>query len=160
MRLANGKARRHVARAPYYWRSNGGWRGDVKVEVLSHRWSWESYHSAMNQVSGIDFPAPALCEALGLVNRGGTFDLWDDKGKQASVYREPDTTDRYDGSYLLYLRKDMHKRYLQATGQVLVWIPWGERTLHYTALERRRDSSGDLFGGDPEDWRYASFIEA
>lgn len=159
-RRADGRARRYVSHAPYYWRSKGGWRGDVKVEVPSRRWNWEAHHSALNQISGVDFPAPALCEALGLVNRGGSFDLWDGHRKQASVYREPDTTERYDGSWLLYLRKDLLQQYLQATGQVLVWIPWGERTLHYTALERLRDANGDLLGGDPQDWRYVSFIAA
>jgi hypothetical protein len=136
-RLASGRARRHVS--PMLERFDGGrWIASARVEVPVHSWSWESYHSSLNQVSGIDFPAPALCEKLGLVNHAGTFDLWDRSGQQASVYREFDVADRFGNSSLLYLRQDLLEEYLSLTGQVLVWIPWGERTLNYKLFEHGR----------------------
>jgi hypothetical protein len=140
-RLASGRARRHVS--PMLERFSGGrWIASGRVEVPVHRWSWESYHSSLNQVSGIDFLAPALCEKLGLVNHNGTFDLWDRRGRQASVYREFDVVDRFGDSRLLYLRQDLLEQYLSLTEQVLVWIPWGERGLNYnsssTASRRRQ----------------------
>jgi len=141
-RLAGGRARRHVEPAPDYWSPQRGWRGEVKVEVPVHRWTWEGYHSSLNQVSGVIFPAPALCEALDLRNHTPAFDLWDRHGRRATVYREFDVADRFGGSHLLYMRRDLLHKYLQSTGQVLVWIPWGERTLHYDALQRYKD-------GDP-----------
>ena len=129
-RLANGRARRHVS--PILERFSGGrWIASGRVEVPVHRWSWESYHSLFNQVSGIEFVAPALSEKLGLVNHNSTFDLWDQSGHRATVYREFHVTGRFGNSKLLYLRKDLLERYLAHTKQSLVWIPWGERTLHH-----------------------------
>jgi hypothetical protein len=139
-RLASGRARRHVSPTLERFES-GRWTASGRVEVPVHSWSWESYHSVLNQVSGIDFLAPALCEKLGLVNHADTFDLWDRSGRQASVYREFDVADRFGGSSLLYLRQDLLEQYLEFTKQVLVWIPWGERTLHYKLFQH---------GGRPE----------
>ena len=139
-RLASGRARRHVS--PMLERFDGGrWTSSGRVEVPVHSWSWEGYHSSLNQVSGIDFVAPALCEKLGLVNHAGTFDLWDRSGQQASVYREFDVADRIGKSRLLYLRQDLLEEYLALTGQVLVWIPWGERTLNYKVFEHGRPNA-------------------
>jgi hypothetical protein len=136
-RLASGRARRHVV--PMLERFDGGrWITTGRVEVAVHSWSWERYHSSLNQVSGIDFVAPALCEKLGLVNHASTFDLWDRNGQQASVYREFDVAGRFGNSSVLYLRQDLLEEYLALTGQVLVWIPWGERTLNYKLFEHGR----------------------
>jgi hypothetical protein len=137
LRRRDGRARRHMESAPYYWRPDRGWHGMARVEVPVHRWNWETYHSALNQASGITFPAPALCEHLGLRNHGGTFDLWDPRGNRATIYREWETSDRYGSSHLLYLRQDLLGSYLRHTGQILVWVPWGERTLHYDVFKNR-----------------------
>jgi len=161
-RLASRRARRHVS--PMLERFSDGRRiASGRVEVPVHRWSWESYHSSLNQVSGIEFLAPALCEKLGLVNHNGTFDLWDQAGRQASVYREFEVADRFGNSSLLYIRQDLLKQYLSLTRQVLVWIPWGERTLNYklfnhgrpeepavqTALQNNQNTFGELIGYGP-----------
>ncbi len=138
--LASGRARRHMSRMLERF-ENGRWLGSGRVEVPVHGWSWESYHSVLNQVSGIDFLTPALCEKLGVVNHAGTFDLWDRSGRRASVYREFDVADRFGGSSLLYLRQDLLEKYLELIKQVLVWIPWGERTLHHKLYQH---------GGRPE----------
>jgi hypothetical protein len=129
-RLASGRAQREVS--PMLERFSGGrWIASGRVEVPVRRWSWESYHSSLNQVSGIEFLAPALCEKLELVNHNSTFDLRDQAGRQASVYREFEVADRFGNSSVLYVRQDLLEQYLSLTRQVLVWIPWGERTLHY-----------------------------
>jgi len=129
-RLASGRARRHLE--PILQRFSGGrWVASGRVEVPVHRWSWESYHSLLNQVSGVDFVAPALSESLELVNHHNSFDLWDRSGHRGTVYREFDVAKRFGNSKLLYLRKDLLEKYLADTKQTLVWIPWGERTLHY-----------------------------
>jgi len=136
-RLASGRARRHVS--PMLERfENGRWIASGRVEVPVQRWSWESYHSSLNQVSGVDFLAPALCERLRLVNHADTFDLWDRRGRQASIYRVFDLADRFGDSSLLYLRQDLLEQYLELTKQVLVWIPWGERTLNNKLFEHGR----------------------
>jgi hypothetical protein len=88
-------------------------------------------------VSGVEFPSAALCETLNLVNRGATFDLWDETGKQATVYREFKIADVYGNSHLLYMRRDLLETYLARTNQEYVWIPWGERTLNHREFDRR-----------------------
>jgi len=129
-RNKSGRARRQVEQI--LQRFTGGRRiASGRVEVPVHRWSWESYHSLFNQVSGIDFVAPALSESLELVNHNSSFDLWDMSGHCGTVYREFDVAERFGNSKLLYLRKDLLERYLEDTKQTLVWIPWGERTLHH-----------------------------
>jgi hypothetical protein len=133
-RLANDRAQRHLS--PILQRFSGGrWTESGRVEVPVHRWSWESYHSSLNQVSGVEFPAPALCEKLGLVNHNGSFDMWDSADRQASVYREFDVADQFGRSELIYLRQDLLERYLSLTDQAFVWIPWGERTLNYRLFQ-------------------------
>jgi hypothetical protein len=153
-RRASGRARRHVS--PMLRRFGGDrWIASGRVEVPVHRWAWESYHSLLNQVSGIEFVAPALAEKLGLVNHSETLDLCDKVGRRATVYREFDVAGRFGGSSLLYLRKDLLEHYLSLVGRALVWIPWGERTLHHThfsrgglppAVEAARQNYADNFG--------------
>ena len=59
----------------------------------------------------------------------------DTRGDSATIYREWDTPDRYGMSPLLYLRQDLLTTYLRDTSQILVWVPWGERTLHYDVFK-------------------------
>ena len=126
-RLAGGGARRHLEPMIDRFR-NGRWESGLIVEVPSHEWSWESHHSVLNQTSGVRFPAPALCEALGLVNHFNTFDLFDRAGRRASIFRKwPPERGSFFGSHILYLREDLLQRYLRDTGQKLIWVSWGER---------------------------------
>lgn len=157
-RLASDRARRHVSPMLHRFSDkHGRWIATGRVEVPVHRWSWESYHSELNQVSGIEFVAPKLCETLGLVNHSNTFDMWDRTGRQATVYRAFNVADRFSNSSLLYLRQDLLEKYLSLSDQVLVWIPWGERTLHHkqfnhrelappveTALQENQNNFGEL----------------
>lgn len=133
-RKANGSALRHVEFA--FERYEKGKSSGVPVEVPSHFWAWESYHSSINQVSGVHFPAPALCEFADLVNYEDSFDLRDRDGRLATIYRDFDVGDTYGRSHLLYMRADLVEDYLESTNQMLVWIPWGERGLDWKEYER------------------------
>lgn len=140
-RLASGRARRHLEAMIQDFR-HGSWRSSLIVEVPTHHWVWESHHSVLNQVSGVMFPAPALCEELDLVNHCDSFDLFDSTGARASVYREwPAERDAYHGSYLLYLREDLLLEYLRSTDQTLIWIPWGERNHRPSGVSFERPSA-------------------
>ena len=155
-RKADGSARRHLEHAfERYVRSR--WTG-VRVEVPSHYWAWESYHSAMNQVSGVKFVAPAICEFAGLVNYEDSFDLRDASGRIATIYREFKVTDTYGDSHLLYMRADLVEEYLDSTRQLSVWIPWGERGLHWKEYERPLESN--VQGAMSEDANvFSSFLD-
>ncbi len=111
--------------------------GGVPVEIPVQVYGWESHHSELNAVSGVLFPSLKLCQYLGLGYRPGQWDLHDGIGV-ASLYRKLGTGDISFNGQLLYLRADLLQRYLDKTGQALVWLMWGERGQHY-----RGHSSGD-----------------
>jgi hypothetical protein len=104
--------------------------GGVPVEIPVQVYSWESYHSELNDASGAFLPSPKLCQYLGLGYCPSQWDLHDDLGV-ASLYRELGTEDISLSGRLAYLRADLLKRYLDATDQELVWLMWGERGQHY-----------------------------
>ena len=108
----------------------------VMVEVPVHEWSWESHHSSLNQVNGIYLPAPALCEILQLRRRGRDWDLYDSDNKVASLYREFKAGPINQRSRLAYLRADLLDQYLSITKQRLIWMNWGERSLHYEEINK------------------------
>lgn len=137
----DGSAKRNVEQA---FGSHRGSSNGVEVEIPVHVFAWESHHSQLNQVSGMRFPAPALCEHLDLVNYNDTFDLFDLNGNKATIYREFQCDNaRYD-SWLLYLRKDLLEKYLEETEQTIALLPWGERTLDHQKLQARSDELSEL----------------
>ncbi|WGU96467.1 hypothetical protein QJQ58_09635 [Paenibacillus dendritiformis] len=141
LRDLDGRALRDIQQAF----DNYGGRGGIPVEVPAYKFVWESYHSALNQVSGIVVPAPALCEQLGLSNRQGEWDFYDRQGRVATIYREfKDDRDTFR-SYVLYLRADLLKLYLIQTGQTLVWLQWGERGFEYRTSLKLDEDLRDLW---------------
>jgi hypothetical protein len=82
----------------------------------------------------------AIAEALELVNRGRSWDLFDRWGRRATLYRSFREGDDYFSSHLLYIRRSLLRRYLKKTGQVLLMIPWGERNFHHSAFESVRQA--------------------
>lgn len=133
LRNTSGDARRQTDRGfPRY--ENGRWTG-IPVEIPVRRWAWESYHSELTQISSVVFPAPAICESLGLVNTNCSPDLRDSRGRVATLGREwPNERDGVFASQANYIREELIREYLEETAQQLVWITWGERTLHYELL--------------------------
>jgi hypothetical protein len=117
----------------------------IPVEVPVHRFGWEGYHSELNQVSGILVPAPALCERLGLLNHQGEWDLYDERHAVASLWREFKHDRDTFASHLAYLRCDLLASYLAHTGQVLIWLVWGERELHHKKLISQMDALREVW---------------
>lgn len=118
----------------------------IRFEMPVSSFGWESYHSKENQAGSIGYPAPALCEVLGLRNTGHMVDLVDTRGKPATLYRVFDSDSSLGGSHLLFLRKDLLKTYLKRTNQRLAWLLWGERSMHYSYIEQMRDQLQSVWG--------------
>lgn len=120
--------RRRLARA-FSWHG-GRWNG-ISVEIPVWHWAWESHHSALNQTGNILVLSPHLCDRLSLRGHHASFDLFDDAGRQASLYREwPKDSSDFSRSHVVYLRRDLLMSYLEDTSQQLVWVPWGERRVY------------------------------
>lgn len=107
------------------WRSDNG----VAVDIPVQNYSWESYHSIVNQNNGASLPSKLLCEALALRYRDNKWDLHDAYGV-ASLYREVGEYGSEVSGSLSYLRRDLLDIYLAQFGKTLVWLMWGERNLH------------------------------
>lgn len=146
LRRQNGRAKRHVVRALGRW-ARGRERGGAAVEVPGHEFSWGHAYSALNENTGADIPAPALCEVLGLINHARTLDLYDSTGRHASVYRGVKQRGGIPGrGSLLYIRASLLRRYLRVTRQTLVWMVWGERNFTTGSGMHERDDIRNLWG--------------
>lgn len=144
LREPDGRAKRDVQEA-FEIHNGRRWLPGIPVEVPVYSFVWESYHSVLNQVSGIMVPAPALCEQLRLSNRHSQWDLYDPKGCVGTMYREFKADEDTFRSYLLYLRVDLMERYLDHTHQTLVWLLWGERGFKYNSALASREDLQDLW---------------
>lgn len=103
----------------------------VKLEIPAFRYSWEGYHSTVNDYSGYKVPAPFISNYLELSFRNQSPDLFDRDGKLATRYVSLNNTSVSEGSHLLYIRKDLLEKYLSCTNQTIIWAIWGERQVHY-----------------------------
>jgi hypothetical protein len=99
----------------------------IRLELPSIHFGWESYHSAHNEFSGFDLPAPGLLQRLGLASKNRAVDFFDAAGRPGTLYREAGDGWKGNRHSLLYVRADLLRRYLTETRQVLVWCNWGER---------------------------------
>jgi len=102
---------------------------DVSVPVRN--FSWESGRSITNSGHNSYIPSKEICQSLKLVSYPQVFDMYDSKGKIASL------TCRFGdlwhfGHKVIYLRKDLLDTYLKETKMSLVWIIWGERRFRST----------------------------
>lgn len=99
----------------------------IKLEVPVWNFLWESHHSQLNQLRNLEVPSPNICEYLKLQNCNRNVELFDEKGKKATRYYIEGLLNDSNFSHLLYLRKDLLKKYLEINKQEIVWIVWGER---------------------------------
>ena len=131
VRTSRGLPKRLNDRAFDYF--DRGRRRGIPVEDSCRRWAWEDYHSQLNQVGGVVFPAPPVAEALNLRIAGGTSDMLDEKGRVATIFRRADGPGF--GSSFLYMRRDLVERYVGSRRLRLVQAVIAERNVSYKAME-------------------------
>jgi hypothetical protein len=123
------------------------WKRGIPVEDSCRRWAWESYHSELNQVDSVVFPAPPIAVALKLRVAGGSSDMISERGKVATIYRE--TPGPGFGSHFLYMRSDLVEKYAAIRGLRLVQAVAGERSISYRTIERGvRESVSEILRAD------------
>ncbi|TFW18697.1 hypothetical protein [Duganella callida] len=111
------------------WQNVGGF----EVEPLSWSFAWESYHSALNQVS-FNMPNPWFCDQFELHSRLRSVGLFDSSGRRATYYLKAGDS-HSDSTSLLYVREDLLVKYAALLGKKLVSLSWGERQIHYSLSE-------------------------
>jgi len=110
--------------------------GGIVVEIPIQRYSWESYHSAVNDGGSACLPSKRLCEALSLRYRANKWDLHDASGL-APLYREVGEYGSQISGSFSYLRRDLLDSYLTQSDKALVWLMWGECGFHHRPTEAR-----------------------
>jgi hypothetical protein len=113
------------SREDWHWEEVGG----IDVETLAWGFSWESYHSSLNQTTFTTLN-PSICRKLGLKPCNRSIYLFDQAGKKATLYID-EKNSWHDGARLLYLRKDLLRDYLRNTDKVAVIASWGERQINH-----------------------------
>jgi len=117
---------------PEAYRADVGERGvpEVSAEILSHHYTWESYHSALNKAGGAIVPSRTFSERFDLRGIPQSFDQIVPAGSiAAKSLRAPSGF----GGHLLYLREDLLHRF--AAGRRLIWFIWGERGIRPLGYE-------------------------
>lgn len=94
---------------------------------------WEDYHSEINQVGSVVFPAPPIADFLGLRIANGSSDMRDRDGRTATLYRV--CPGPGFGSHFLFMRRDLLDAYLRHRRMRLVHSVSGERSMNNHKLE-------------------------
>jgi len=111
---------------------------NVKLPVRNYSWSGETSFTNPGQSAYV--PTKEICEYFGLSSRPQTFDMYDTKGRVASITR--DFGDQWHtGHKVIYLRKSLLDKYLKATKSSFVWVVWGERRFKSAKEEELRKFS-------------------
>jgi len=105
----------------------------IEVELLSHTFAWEDYHSPLNAAGTVPVPSQAFSASSDLRGVPQSFDqTTPDEMRAALSFRGPD---EFHGK-TLYLRKDLVRRY--AGRRKLVWLMLGGR---HTSMSGKNDST-------------------
>lgn len=96
----------------------------VSVEVLAHKYAWESYHSEMNRAGSVLVPSHLFSTRFDLRSGPQSFDQFLPDGMRATI-----TLGGVDGldADILYVREELLWQYAGERG--IVWFAFGERDL-------------------------------
>lgn len=97
---------------------------EIQVEVLSHEYAWESYHSETNHAGNARVPSQPLASFFDLRSIPQVFDQYLADGTRATV-----TLSGVDGlsGDVLYVREDLLRTFVG--DRAIVWHSFGEREL-------------------------------
>ena len=116
--------------------------GRTKIPITSpvRNYSWESYHSAENQLGGTSFLTKEVGEELNLYVQIPSIRMAQ-KGTSRPASITTISGEPYKNSEsILFLRQDLLEQYLAKKGLSLIVIVWGERRADYHAPDSREDA--------------------
>ena len=93
-------------------------------------YSWERYHSELNNAGSITLLSKEVANKLELTNQPQTFDLFDKNGNKATINLQYENG--FDNiQHFVYIRKDLLDKYLEESKLKLVQAIWGEREINF-----------------------------
>jgi hypothetical protein len=119
----------------------------LMLEILAHRYGWESYHSDVNDAGTMLIPSKAFSRRQALRGQPQTFDQVQADGRKASISLAAPAGMKGES---LFLREDLLARYL--AGRTMVWFAFGERRL-YGAPDSPPDWYSDHIRQGTNSWR-------
>ena len=137
----------------------GNGAGKVQIEVLAHKFVWESYHSEMNYSGSVRVPSRCFSDRFGLRSAPQGFDQFLPDGTRATITLRG--VDGLEGD-ILYVRENLLRKYV--CGRAIVWFAFGGRELRpyppsppaWLVDVQRQESNGwheVLTETDIEQWR-------
>ena len=124
---------------------------EIAVEVPVHHYSWESYHSSVNEAGGEPVPAITFAEAFDLRVVPSSLDWCDAEGRRASMTLS--TPPGFKAGHLLYMREDLLRKYCDQHDYELIWIVWGERDLWLAEPRARPEWLYEVYAAHAQVWR-------
>ena len=106
---------------------------NIELEILTHRYTWESNRSPAISLTDALVPSKSFSEAFNLKAMANSFDQVTNKGTLASITLDPPCG--FEGQ-LLYLREDLLLEY--ANGRNLIWVVYRERQIYPHPFPRTR----------------------
>ena len=107
-----------------YWESIRIGADAMDVEILAHRYVWESYHSEINRTGSALVPSHAFSHRFDLRSAAQTFDQFLPDGSRATITLS--SVDGLEGN-VLYVREDLLRQYVD--DRAIIWFTSGEREL-------------------------------
>ena len=128
----------------------------IAVEIPVHYYSWESYHSSVNEAGGQPVPAMTFAEAFDLRVVPSSLDWCDSEGERVSMTLSAPSD--FKSGHLLYIREDLIRRYCDEHDYELIWIVWGERNPHFTEPWVRPDWVKQVYAAHSNVWRHVATL--
>lgn len=147
---------RHDESRPYEDKITIPGLGEIDVELVSHGYSWESYHSEANDAGGLSVPSRLLSDYATLLRVPDGVDHADDDGKPASIATS--APDGFDRGQLLYIREDLLTAYAQLRGREIVITARGERQAAYEITRRRPRWYLNMARSRSDEWKHARHL--
>ena len=102
---------------------------DFNILLPVMEYNWGHGRSPVNILGQQTIVAKEIAAQIKLEKAAHTFDLYDENGTLATMYKDFNGDDSDDGNSnrFAFLRKDLLDKYLAETDSQLIWGIWGER---------------------------------
>lgn len=120
---------------------------EVLMPVMG--FSWETYHSHVNDAGYTNVLSKEVANYLELVSSPQTFELFEPNGSKASINKYY-YLDYNNNHSFVYLRKDLLDKFLSENKLRFVWAIWGERDVAFRTDKGRHEFFGSHSFNKPQ----------